>query len=222
MPSLLPLLRAEAERRGLLAPDEQLDAARAFALVREMTYTRASSREPEATIAEWRGTCAGKHYLLRALLEELGHRTILMACTGELSKEDAPGLPPELLAMLDQGPILDVHNFLRVELDGEWMTVDATWPLAARESGLPVNGQWVPGRDMRTALDPIEVFHVPDDVDPQEFKRRLIERELGDQGERRERFIEGLSAWAASLADEPAPRRGVRSSGSGDRSGCGC
>ena len=203
---LLPQLRAEAERRRLLAPDEQLDAARAFALVREMTYARASSREPEVTIAEWRGTCSGKHYLLRALLKELGYRTILIACTAELSKEQAPGLPPELIAMLEDGPILDVHNFLRVELDGEWMTVDATWPLAAGASGLPVNEQWVPGRDMRTALDPIELFHVPEDVDPQEFKRRLIERELGDQSERRDRFIEALSAWAASLADQPAPR----------------
>src|SRR5665811_2349532 len=49
---LLPLLREEATRRGLLQADVRLDAERVFALVRDMPYARASSREPEVTLTE--------------------------------------------------------------------------------------------------------------------------------------------------------------------------
>lgn len=197
---LLPTFRDEARRRGLLGPDETVDAARAFALVRDMPYRRASSREPHVTTTEWTGTCSGKHYLLQALLEELGFATMLIACTHEFTVENSPWLPPELLAQLDDGPIPDVHQFLRVQRGpthegNEWKTVDATWPLAARALGLPVNEHWDEAREMQVAADPIELFHTPADIDPQSYKEQIIEREIGDQAARRDRFIEALSDW---------------------------
>jgi hypothetical protein len=199
----MPLLRdfrAAAERRGLLNPGDELDAAGAFALVRDMPYRRASSREPAVTLAEWTGTCSGKHYLLKALLEALGYATMLMVCTHEFARGAQPWLPPELLALLEYGPVPDVHQFLRVQIDpaapdGVWMTVDATWPLAAGELGLPANEHWEDGRDMRVAADPIELFHTPDGEDPQAFKELIIEREVGDEARRRDGFIEALSDW---------------------------
>ena len=209
---LLPTLRAEAERRGLIEAGEALDAARAFALVRDMPYARASGRDPETTIVEWRGTCSGKHYLLKALLEELGLGVVLIAALHEYTAGNAPWLPPELRATVDERPVPDVHNFLRVESDPElgaegWMTVDATWPLAARALGLPANERWVAGRDMTVACDPDEVFHVPEDTDAQQFKQRIIEQEFGDEAERRDRFIEALSRWLAERLPDDAPAR---------------
>lgn len=64
MKPLTSMLQAEAVRKGLLMPRTEIDAATAFALVRDMTYQRASDRQPETLIREWRGTCSGKHYLL--------------------------------------------------------------------------------------------------------------------------------------------------------------
>ncbi len=212
---LLSTLRAEAESRGLIEPGEHLDAARLFQLVRDMPYRRASSRQPEITIREWRGTCSGKHYLLKALLEEFGLNVILIAATHEYTAENIPWAPPELRAFLDEAPVPDVHNFLRVEIDPsherqDWMTVDATWPLAARTLGLPVNERWVDGRDMHVAADPIELFHVPEETpfeeQAQQFKQRIIEREFGDQAERRDRFIEAMGRWLAeATAPDAAP-----------------
>ena len=209
---LLPQLRAEAERRGLLPPGDDLDAARAFELVRDMPYARASRRDPETTIREWRGACSGKHYLLKAVLEELGHNVIIIACTHQFTADNCPWLPPELRAMVEDHPVPDVHQFLRIETgDGEWTTVDATWPLASRSLGLPANERWVAGRDMRVACDPDELFHVPPDADPQAFKEQLIERELGDQAQRRDRFIEALSRWLAeNLAALNPPEEAAR------------
>jgi hypothetical protein len=197
---ILATFRDEARSRGLLGADETVDAARAFALVRDMPYRRASSRDPQVTAAEWTGTCSGKHYLLQALLEKLGLATMLIVCTHEFTAENSPWLPPELLAHLDDGPMPDVHQFLRVQSDpttpdGGWATVDATWPLAASALGLPVNEEWGTARGMQLAADPIELFHTPPNIDPQTYKEQLIEREIGDQAARRDRFIEAISNW---------------------------
>ena len=210
--SLLPLLRAEAGRRGLIEPGATLDAPAVFALVRDMLYERASSRAPETSIAEWRGTCSGKHYLLKALLEELGMQTILMMASHEFTPQNSPWLPPELMAMAAEAPVPDVHTFLSVQSDaaadaGGWTAVDATWPLAARDLGLPANERFTPGRDMAVAADVEELFHVPENVDPQQFKQSLVERHAAGQLDRRERFIEGLSRWlTAQLMPRAAPQ----------------
>ena len=53
---LCELLQARAVELGLIEPGTTIDAERAFLLVRDMPYARASSREPEVIIGEWRGT----------------------------------------------------------------------------------------------------------------------------------------------------------------------
>ena len=205
MAALLTLFRAEAERRELLAPGATLPPERVYELVRDMPYGRASAPQPQITIREWRGTCSGKHYLLQSLIEELGFSTILIACTSEFTAANSPWLPPELGATVEKRPVPDLHDFLRVQInttaEGDaWMTVDATWPLASRELGLPVNERWRRGHDMLVACDPIELFHVPEDADPHAFEQQLIKREIGDQAERRERFIDALSKWLSGCS----------------------
>jgi len=64
--SLRALLREHAEARGLIPGGVALTPAGAFVLVRDLPYQRAASRQPEVIIREWRGTCSGKHYVLKA------------------------------------------------------------------------------------------------------------------------------------------------------------
>jgi hypothetical protein len=193
---LLPELRREAERRGLLDVGAALETQAAFALVRDMPWVAAADPLPEVTLAEWRGHDASKHYLLRQLLYELGHPSILVACAHAWSIESAPWAAGEVRAALEEGPVADVHTFLRVESDEGWGTVDATWPLAAARLGLPANERFVPGREMRVAADPEELYHVPDDTDPEGFRRRLLDAHLDERGprarERRDAFRAAL------------------------------
>lgn len=198
--ALIPLLRTEATRRGLLDAGARVDAATAFRLVRDMPYRRASDRSPETIIREWTGTCSGKHYLLRDLFEELGMASTVILATHEFTPESAPWLPPHLATEVALAPLPDVHAFLRVEHDPdlhEWMTVDATWPAAARRLGMPSNPSFEAGRDQKIACDPIEIFHVPEDTDPQELKARITADFVGAQGARRDAFIQALSDWLA-------------------------
>ncbi len=192
---LLEALHQEATRRSLWppegrSPDQPPGAAEVFALVRDMPYGRASSRDPRITIREWRGTCSGKHSLLRSLFAELGLRADLMACTTRITAENSPYLPPDLRRLLAAGPIIDIHNYLVLHTHRGPMRVDATWPLSMKALGLPVNEQFVWGRDMALACDPILHQAVPGDGDPQVFKENLLRQSAGAHDlARREAFI---------------------------------
>ena len=153
--TLLTDFRDAARAHGALGADEALDLGGAFRAVRDMPWGEPSRLDPATAVEEWRGTGREKHLLLCAILDALGYETDLLAVTCAFEPESAPWLPPALLAEVTAAPVPDVHLLLRVQTNRmleEWMTVDATWPLAARALGLPANEAIVPGRDHHVAL----------------------------------------------------------------------
>lgn len=173
---LINTLKKKAIEKGLLNPEDQLGLEEAFRLVRDMPYKRASNREPETTIREWRGTCSGKHYLLRSLFSELGFSSKLIACSTVemIDPKSVDGKLRELLEELE-GKFVDIHNYLVLKYDGGEMIVDATFPLEAKKLGLPVNEAFVLGENHTIASDPIfETWEVPADRNPQDFKDELL------------------------------------------------
>ena len=197
MSQLTPLLEIESRKRGLLAADEPLTPERAFALVRDMPYRRASSRKPEAIIEEWQGTCSGKHYLLADVFRELGLESQVIMCTHRFTEDNTGHFPPELRELVTQGPVPDVHTYLRVNTAQGWMTLDATWPANAGPLGMTVNRDFVPGQDMAIACDPIDTLPAPEGQDPQAFKEQVIRDFCGESSAARDQFIEGLGRWLA-------------------------
>ncbi len=172
---LLELLKSKAIEKGLLRPADEIDLEKAFLLVRDMPYIRASSRDPGAIIREWRGTCSGKHYLLKGLFAELGYSSRLMACTTvtHIDPKKVFGKMRKLLKQSD-GRFVDVHNYLILELPDGDMIVDATWPTSARGMGTVVNEQFVLGEDQKIAVNPLKSWVVPEDRDSQEFKNEIL------------------------------------------------
>ena len=197
---LLTTLSKQAEKRSFLRPDADLSANQVFTLVRDMDYRRASSREPEVTIGEWRGTCSGKHYLLKALFEEMGYQVKLVMCPHWFTQENTAGFPDNLMNLLAGGPVADVHTFLRVNTGGSWTQIDATWPIWAEPLGLMVNRRFQPGSDMVLACQPEEFLEVPAGEDPQRFKEQVIESFCGPNSPTRERFIQELANWLAQYS----------------------
>lgn len=197
---LLQTLRAKAVERGVLKPEQQLDAAKAFFLVRDMPYIRASSRDPETIIREWRGTCSGKHYLLKKLFAELGYVSRLIACTTVLhiDPKEARGKLRNLLEQ-SEGRFVDVHNYLVLELPGKDMIVDATWPLATRGMGTVVNEHFVLGEDHKIACTPIKTWVVPEDRDSQQFKNEILRDSFTpEELAHRDEFIKTLGVMTNS------------------------
>ena len=192
---LLELLKSKAVEKRLLEADEEINAEKAFLLVRDMPYIRASSRDPETIINEWRGTCSGKHYLLKSLLAELGYSSHVMACTTVTNIHPKKVLG-KLRRLLQQsnGRLVDVHNYLVLELPGKDMIVDATWPISTRNMGVVVNDHFVLGEDQRIAVEPLKSWVVPNDRDPQEFKNEILRESFTpEELAHRDEFLETLS-----------------------------
>jgi hypothetical protein len=197
---LLQTLKSKAMAMDLIRPEDDIDAERAFLLVRDMPYTRASSRDPETIIAEWRGTCSGKHYLLRALFAELGYSSRLIVCTTVtyLDSEEYWGKMRKLLEQSD-GRFVDAHNYLILELPDVEMIVDATWPISTKGMGTVVNEQFILGENQKIAVEPIRSWDVPDDRDPQEFKDEILRDSFSPQElAQREEFIKLISEMSNS------------------------
>lgn len=198
---LLDLLKAEAIKRELIDPAKKLDPETVFVLVREMPYRRASDRQPETTIAEWQGTCSGKHYLLQALFAELGLSSKLIACTS-VEAVDPSKIPPSLKSLYEEANrrFVDVHNYLLVSIpEGGEMVVDATFPISARKNGMVVNENFVIGVDQRIAAKPLESWVIPPEQDAQEFKDQLLKKYFTPaELEFREVVIAALSSGAIS------------------------
>jgi len=194
---LINMLSTEAEARGLVDPSLEFDLAATFRLVRDMPYQRASDRQPTTLIREWRGTCSGKHYLLKALYEELGTKSQVIACTS-IDMIDEKMVTEELhdLWAAAGGRFVDVHNYLVLSYPEGEMVVDATWPLGNEKYGLKVNEEFVLGQDQQIACTPIQKWIVPDDRDPQAFKEQLLrEHFTTEELAFRDAFILALSEW---------------------------
>lgn len=192
---LLELLKSKAIAKGLLKPEDEIGVEKAFLLVRDMPYIRASSRDNETIIAEWRGTCSGKHYLLQGLFAELGYSSHVIACT-TITHVDPKKVFGKLRRLLKQsdGRLVDVHNYLVLELPEGEMIVDATWPISNKGMGVVVNEQFVLGKNQKIAVEPLNSWVVPDDRDPQEFKNEILKGSFTpEELEHRDEFLMTLS-----------------------------
>jgi hypothetical protein len=197
---LLETLKLKAVERSLLKPGEEINLEKAYTLVRDMPYTRASSRDSETIIQEWRGTCSGKHYLLKKLFAELGYPSKLIACTtvAHIDPKETKGKLRKLLQQSD-GRFVDVHNYLILELPEGEMIVDATWPLATKGMGTVVNEQFVLGEDQKIACEPIKTWVVPESGDSQAFKNEILKESFTPaELAHREEFIRTLGQMTNS------------------------
>jgi len=197
---LLESLKSKAVEKGLLRPEEEIDLEKAYILVRDMPYIRASSRDPETIIQEWRGTCSGRHYLLKKLFAELGPSSKLIACTA-VTHIDPNDVKDKLRKLLEQseGRFVDVHNYLILELPEGEMIVDATWPLATKGMGTVVNERFVLGENQQIACEPIKTWVVPDGGDSQEFKNNILKESFTpEELAHRDEFIRTLGEMTNS------------------------
>ena len=122
------MLTSLLQRAGLA---ENASVAEVVDAVRLMPYARPTERSAHGALTEWRGTCSTKHALLAAVLTErwphlrprLIHR--LYRCTPEGA---AHSFGPEVAATVPAEGLWDVHRYLTVELNGDRIVIDVTFP----------------------------------------------------------------------------------------------
>lgn len=170
-----------------------------FEAVRDIPYRYPASRDPVEVLQHGSGSCSGKHYLLGELYRLLGLRVRHMICTHRFN-ESPIVFPPPMQDILRKNEIVDLHDYLQVAIDDEWVDIDATWPRGLREFGFPVNEEW----DGRSAM---LLSVVSEDVavaehDPERFKEELLSKLTPRQRTLRKQFLEALSRWVQELAAE--------------------
>jgi transglutaminase-like putative cysteine protease len=170
-----------------------------FEAVRDIPYCYPASRDPAEVLRHGSGSCSGKHYLLGEMYRLLGLRVRHMICTHRFN-ESPIVFPPPMQDILRKNEIVDLHDYVQIAIDDEWIDIDATWPRGLREFGFPVNEDWDGRSNMLLSV-------VSEDVavaehDPERLKEELLSKLTPRQRTLRKQFLEALSFWVQELAAE--------------------
>ena len=143
--------------------------------VQSLPYTWPADPDARSTRAHGRGTCAGKHAVLREDLQHLGFSVQRLMVVGPL----IPALWPDLHQRA--AGLLEVHECLTVQT--AWagpLLLDVTWHPAAVRAGLAGSVPWTGESDMICAV-PIQASYAVDDADFRQQKELLRHRLYNEQ-----------------------------------------
>ncbi len=163
-----------------------------FEKVRDIPYGDIGSRNPLDVYKQNRGTCSGKHELLKALYKELGIPVkdfIIMHRFKEL-----PILfPINIQKILNTTDIIDPHNFIKIEIDGKWITVDVTWDKNLKKLGFPINENWDGKTNLNISVVPEGKIYEAEN--PIELKQKLISKQAKIAQKERKLFLKAVTEW---------------------------
>jgi len=169
-----------------------------FEKVRDIPYGDIGSRDPEDVYKKNKGTCSGKHELLKELYTELGIKTknfIAMHEFNDLSVR----FPNEIKEILNRNRLVDPHNFLKIFIDGKWVIVDATWDKLLKEYGFTVNENWDGKKDMKIGVVVKEIIETDNPLEVKEQKIGSLPIEVQKD---RKLFLKELNKWLEKLRKE--------------------
>jgi len=170
-----------------------------FEHVRDIPYYYPSPRDPSEVLESGYGSCSGKHYLLAEMFRLLSLDVRHMICTHRFN-ESPIVFPGPMQEMLRKNEIIDMHDYLQVAVNGEWVDVDATWPIGLREFGFPVNENWDGNSAMLLSVVPEDLAIAERDAEAR--KEELLSKLPPRQRALRKEFLTALSSWVRELSAE--------------------
>jgi len=170
-----------------------------FEKVRDMPFRYPSSRDPMEVLRQRAGSNSGKHYLLGELLRRQGTPVRHLICSHRFNDSDLP-FPGEMEELLRKNEIVDLHDYLQIQVDGRWIEVDATWGSNLREYGFPVTEDWDGRSAMLVAFNSEE--HELVEGDPAKAKEEMLSKLSPRQRKLRDQFLAALSAWIEEISAE--------------------
>lgn len=170
-----------------------------FEKVRDLPFRYPSSRDPVAVLREGVGSSSGKHLLLGEMLRRLGTPVRHIICTHCFNDSDLP-FPEEMQTLLRKNEILDLHDYLQIQVDGEWIDIDATWARNLRDFGFPVTEDWDGCSPMLLGFTADE--HELVEGDPAKVKEEMLSKLTPRQRKLRDQFLSALSQWIQDISAE--------------------
>ncbi|MDO8536394.1 MAG: hypothetical protein Q7S30_05270 [Candidatus Omnitrophota bacterium] len=122
-----------------------------YAIISELRDPKSG---PSGLISINNGSCVPKHFLMALMMGELG---LPVKYVTYLFKWNDPAIkfPPALKRIVKNMPIT-AHLATKVNIDGKWILVDATYDPPLRKAGFPVTEIWDGVSDTKNAVIPIE------------------------------------------------------------------
>ncbi|MFO0992893.1 MAG: hypothetical protein U1E67_13295 [Hyphomicrobiales bacterium] len=163
--------------------------------VRNLTYASDGNRTPETVLATGKGSCTGKHLLLRDLLRHVGEHADVEFIKGDFaaSMPVVPSMSDELKQWVSSGGISDFHCYVVWQGGERELKLDATWPDTLAALGFSVNRHWDGKSDTRLAINSGTVSGRAEDV--VERKKTLLETLTEKQIKDRLSFLKLLTEW---------------------------
>ena len=172
-----------------LPENRRLVAAYEFA--RDIAYGDIGSRNPFDVLAAHKGTCSGKHALLKLFLEHLGYDVQSWFAKHNFGAFPITQWPAELMEFKDKN-IPDYHDFLKVKVGKEWLTIDGVFDKTLVKLGFPAL-EWDGKTDMQLPVIALEIF--PAGGDMETHKKKLIGLLPTAYQDQRKKFLSTLTAW---------------------------
>ena len=162
-----------------------------FEYVRDIAYGDIGARNPLDVLQKRKGTCSGKHALLKLLLESLDYEV-----QSWFAKHNFGDFPiqewPEELQIFKGKQITDYHDFLKVKIGNQWVTIDAIFDIPLKKLGFPVQS-WDGESDMKLPVRAEEIFKAEGDME--EHKKKLIGALPEEKQKERKAFLSTLTTW---------------------------
>jgi hypothetical protein len=170
-----------------------------FHAVRRIPYGSGGGRNVRDVVEQNKGSCSGKHILLRDVLRLLGHDAAVETVRGDFTSRlvGEKSMGAALRQMCEDGNVTDFHQYVVWAGPEGDVKLDATWSDGPIQHGVLGNMDWNGAGDTNLALIPEKVLARVEDVPA--YKKRLLEGLHQDVQERRLTFLSLLTDWVANI-----------------------
>ncbi len=180
-----------------------------FEKVRDIRFGSINSRNPIDVYKANKGTCSGKHFLIKELYKGIGLKTKDMICIQRwkdlmwfpTGNYEIVNFSEELIDMLKEYEIIDFHNYLKIFIDGKWIQLDVTIDKPLKKLGFFTTEKWDGKSDMPLCFCGTNKIWDCEDYG-MEQKRNLVNQLPEKIRTARKEFLEQLTKWIDALREK--------------------
>ena len=181
---------------------------RIFEEVRDIRFGSIESRDPMDVYKANKGTCSGKHFLLRELYKEIGLKTKDMLCMQRwkdliwfpTSRYKIVNFSDKLKNMLMKNEIIDFHNYIKILVNGKWIQLDVTIDKPLKKLGFFTSETWDGKSNLPLCFcGSHKIWDCEDNG--LEKKRELIEQLPEHIRMARHQFLQSMTEWVDNFRE---------------------
>jgi len=143
------------------------------------------------------GSCTPKHFLLGYMFSKLD-LTVTYVSFPYSWNQFQLDYPSDLRKLSENLPI-EYHLACRVQIEGRWSYVDATWDMPLKKAGFPVNEFWDGIGNTLIAIDPIDEIEHATVANRVEYVKNQKSDWTEEDKKRSEEFYERFNEWLAEF-----------------------